>query len=103
MPGPVVTTPLGLQDVAGHRAVAVVSPNTRVRGQLGFVATVADQLLFAGPPSVSGRWLVGNTRTFVGGVATISASAAGITVSAAPPSTVGPILIVQPDGRIRST
>jgi hypothetical protein len=102
MPGPAVTTPLGLQDVAGHRAVAVVSPNTRSRGQLGFLATAADQLIVAGPPSVSGRWLVGNTRTFVGGVPTISASSAGITLSAAPVSTVGPILIVQPDGRIRS-
>src|SRR5688572_17322005 len=102
MPGPAATTPLGLQDATGARAVGVVTPNTRSKGALGFLATVADQPLFAGPSAI-GRWIVPNTRTFIGGVPTISTSSTGITISPAPPTTIGPMLVVQPDARIRST
>jgi len=83
------------------RAPAAITPNARVRGAAGFVGTVADTLLFSNPVSVTGQWTVPDTRTFVGGVPTVSTSSAGIALHPVT-GTTGPINLVQPDTRLRS-
>lgn len=104
MAGNTSTTAFGVQDPTAMRAVAVISPNTRARGAGGFLHTVADQPIFPVPPcpAATGRWLVPDTRTFAAGVPTISTSAVGITIN--PPTSIyTPMMVVQPDPRIRST
>ena len=105
MAGPIQTTPLGVQDSAGIRAVSQISPNTRVKTATGFVGTVADTVVFSGLPptlSVTGRWTTPNQRCRVQGMATISVSSIGIT-TAAPPASPGPMAVVQPDTRVTAS
>ena len=103
MAGQVQTIPLGVQDSAGVRSVGKISPNTRVKASTGFVGTVADTILFPGPPtsSVTGQWVVPNQRCLVNGIPTISVSSVGIAFAATvPPGSTGPMVVVQPDPRV---
>jgi hypothetical protein len=99
MAGPTLTSPQGIQDSSGARAVAVLSPNTRARGTAGLLATVLDTVIV---PGGTGTWIVPDQRVTVGGAQTISASASGV-VAYPPPKPPGTMLVVQPDTRIRST
>ena len=104
MAGPVQTIPAGVQDSAKVRGVGKISPNTRVKTATGFVGTVADTILFPGPPStlsVTGRWVLPNQRCLVNGTPTISESSKGIAFAATvPPGSTGPMEVVQPDPRV---
>lgn len=110
MPGPTTTTPpFGVQDPAGARALAVLGPNTRVRGAQGFAGTAVDALIFPGPLSVLGKWIVPNTRVEIGGVRTVGATSQGIAYALitglGPPflSPNGPMVVSTPDTRITNT
>ena len=101
MAGNIENSPTGVQDASGARATAALGPNNRVSTATGRLGTIADQLLFAGP-SVTGRWFMGDTRVRVCGVPTISASSVGLTLLP-DGSTLGPMIVVQGDSRVRST
>lgn len=96
--------PFGVQDSTGVRGVGKISPNMRVKTTTGFVGTVADTILFPGPPftlSVTGQWVVPNQRCLVHGTPTISVSSVGIAIAATvPPGSTGPMVVVQPDSRV---
>ncbi len=109
MAGPVQTLPFGVQvpgigvPISWVPGVAKISPNARVKATTGLLGTVADTVVFPGPPVTSfvvGRWLVPNQRCRVGGLPTISTSAAGraFTSSATP----GPMRVIQGDPRVRA-
>jgi hypothetical protein len=111
MPGPISTTPPGIQDPLGARATAVLGPNTRVRGAQGFVGTAADTVLFPGgppPAAVVGRWIVPNTRVLVGGVPTVGAASQGLAFTIVPfPSptlvAIGPMIASTSDPKINNS
>jgi hypothetical protein len=104
VPGPTSTTPLGVQDATGKRAVSSVTPNTRVKASSGFLATVADQLLFPDPPGPStfGIWLVGDARVRVCGIPSVSVGSIGLSFKSPSLPPVGPLTVVQPDPRVES-
>lgn len=108
MPGPVSTTPFGIQDVLLTRAVAVIGPNTRVKGAQGLMGTAVDQIIFGGtfyPTTLIGKWLVPNTRVQIGGVPTVGVSSLGMSytlVNGALLAT-GPLFVSQPDTKIHNT
>lgn len=97
MAGPTVTQPSQLL-AGGAPASAIVTPNVRVRGQSGYVATAADGLLF---PGATGSFVVPNLRTRTLGVPMISVSGAGLAVTVAA-GTPLPISVAWGDSRIRS-
>ena len=106
MPGPLVTTPFGVQDQLGVRAVAKISPNNRAITSTGSISTVADVYMFPFPtsPSLIGMWVTPNTRVLAGGVPTVGQTSVGITytpVPGPPPALVpfGPMLPVNGDPR----
>ncbi len=103
MPGPVSTTPFGIQGPLGLMALAVFGPNTRVKGAQGLMGTAVDQVLF--PFSIFGQWIVPNTRVQIGGVPTVGASSQGMTyiVVNGVPAPIGPMFVFQPDTRISNT
>jgi hypothetical protein len=107
MAGPVSTTPFGIQDVLVTRAVAVIGPNTRVKGTQGLMGTAVDQLIFGGayPTTLIGKWLVPNTRVQISGVPTVGVSSVGmgyVLVNGALLPT-GPLFVSQPDTKISNT
>lgn len=103
MPGPLATTPLGVQDSLGFRAIAKISPNTRALASTGFASTVFDTYLFPVPltPNIIGQWVVPNTRVLVNGVPTVGQSSVGLTYAPSPTglTPTGPMLPVQGDPR----
>lgn len=108
MPGPVSTTPpFGVQDILTARAVAVIGPNTRVKGAQGLMGTAVDQLIFPGafPASMIGKWLVPNTRVQIGGVPTVGVSSLGMsyTFFMGMPFQLGPLYVSQPDTKVHNT
>ena len=107
MPGPVSTTPFGIQDILTMRAVAVIGPNTRVKGAQGLMGTAVDQLIFPGayPAPMLGKWLVPNTRVQIGGVPTVGVSSLGMsyTFTNGVPYQLGPLFVSQPDTKINNT
>jgi hypothetical protein len=80
----------------GAPGTAMVGPNTRVKGQLGFLGVQADALTFAGG---TGAWTSVNTRTRSQGVFLVSQSSVG---SAVIGNSTPPVLVVTGDPRIRS-
>jgi hypothetical protein len=76
----------------------MLGPNTRVKGQLGFLGTQADALTFAGG---TGAWIAPNTRTRCQGVFLVSQSSVGSAINSATGATV-PVIVVTGDPRIRS-
>lgn len=97
MAGNTVDLPQDFQ--ASAPGSAMIGPNTRVKGQPGFLGTQADSLLFS--DGAVGSWIVPNTRTRIMGNFMISASSQGM---AQPPGTVPPVpvLVVVGDAKIRS-
>lgn len=91
-----------VSDSVGARAASSISPNTRVRGSAGLLATQVDALLFPGSPSVNGQWLLGDQRVRVAGLPSISLGASGLTTSPSIGS-VGPMLVAEGDTRIGSS
>jgi hypothetical protein len=89
-----------VQDPSGARATSAVSPNTRVRGTNGFVATMADVLVFPGPVFVSGLWTIPNTRVSIAGVRVVDATSQGLAISSPGPTVSGPLVVVESDRRI---
>ena len=105
MAAPVQTLALGVQDSFAVRAVAKLSPNTRVRGTTDFVGTALDVVTFPGPPltiSLVGQWIVPNTRCFANFLPTINQPSAGLATTITAGITV-PMIVVQPDTRIFTT
>lgn len=102
MPGAVTNPPLGVQEPKNVRAVSALSPNTRVSGTNGKLATVADVLVFPGPAplAVSGVWTIPNFRVSIGGVRALSATSQGIALTTVGPPTVGPMIVSGSDTRI---
>jgi hypothetical protein len=86
------------QVTGGAPGAAVISANTRVKGQPGMLGTQADSLTFTN--GGTGAWAVPNTRTMIQGVFVVSASSQGI---AQPPSpSPVPIVVAGGDARISS-
>ena len=103
MPGAVTNPPFGVQDPVGLRALAAISPNTRVRGSNGTIATQADVVMFPGvtPTSVTCMWTVPNARVSISGVRVITATSQGLALTTAPAvPTVGPTIVSISDLRI---
>lgn len=111
MPGRAATGPFGISDPTNVRAVAVIGPNTRVKGAKGKVGTALDVVIFPGafyPDSMLGLWIVPNTRVAVGGVPTVGATSQGLAFSVAyfpGPITiaVGPMSVPTPDPKLKNT
>jgi hypothetical protein len=101
MPGNLQTTPAGVQDVQSVRAQVTISPNLRVETASGFVGTIADVLQFNTPLSVTGMWTVPEARLLVCGVPAIAATGVGVTLNPVTGS-IGPMIVVQPDGAVRT-
>jgi hypothetical protein len=97
MSGFTVDLPAHIQ--AGAPGVAMVGPNTRVKGQPGFLGTQMDALSFSN--GGAGTWIVPNTRTRILGAFTVSQSSQGTATVPGVPSPV-PVLAVTGDPRIRS-
>jgi hypothetical protein len=95
MAGFTVNQPVHMQG-AGV-GTAMLGPNVRARGQLGFLGTSQDALIFT---NGTGFWTAPNVRTRVLGVFMVSQSSVGQAVAPGP-STV-PVLVVGGDPRIRS-
>jgi hypothetical protein len=85
----------------GAPGTTMVGPNTRVKGEGGFLGTQSDALMFA--HGGAGNWLVANTRVRVAGVFTVSATAQGTSVIPGPPPVTVPVTIVPGNPKIRST
>lgn len=96
MAGPTVNQPQQIQ--ADSPGVAMVGPNTRVKGQPGFLGTQVDALMFSS--GSTGIWVAPNTRTRTSGVFLVSQSSQGtaVTLSGSP----SPVIVTSGDGRIRS-
>jgi hypothetical protein len=75
---------------------AMVGPNTKVKGQLGFLGTQADALTFA---AATGAWTAPNVRTRTQGVFLISQSSVGTAATSGGPV---PVLVINGDPKIRS-
>ena len=101
MAGNLQTDPLGIQDSLGVRATSKVTTNTRVTGSQIPLGMVTDTVVFSSPASVTGQWTMPDQRTFVNHIPTISQSSTGITINPTT-GTVGPMLVVQPDMRLRN-
>jgi hypothetical protein len=88
------------QMLSGAPGTSMLGPNTKVKGEGGFLGTQADALLFA--HGGTGNWIAPNQKVRVGGVFTISASSQGTSV---PPATgtPTPITVVPGNPKIRST
>jgi hypothetical protein len=89
---------LGIQGPPGMRAVSMVGPNQRASTTLGAIGTVADVVMFSNPVSVTGQWIVPNTRVFASGVPTVGGASTGIALHPVT-GTMGPMTAVQPDTR----
>jgi hypothetical protein len=87
------------QLTAGAPGAVYVGPNTRVKGQLGFLATQVDTVTFGN--GAVGQWAAPNVRTKIVGNFAISQSAQGLAQPPTPTSPV-PIVVVTGDPRIRS-
>jgi hypothetical protein len=103
MPGAVTNPPFGVQDPLGARPLAAISPNTRVRGSNGTIATQADAVMFPGawPTSVTCMWTIPNARVSISGVRVITATSQGLALTTPPgPPTIGPVIVAISDLRI---
>jgi len=92
---------VGLTDSTSIPAVAVVSPNLRVKTTLGFVSTMADVTQFPGP-NVIGTWIVPAMRCTVGAVPAINATCTSIAFTFTPLTgfvPTGPMTMWSPDAR----
>ena len=108
MPGRAITGPFGISDALNVRAVAILGPNSRVKGAKGKVGTLLDVVMYPGvsyPASTTGIWIFGNTRVTASGVPTVGATSQGITfglVSGVPTPT-STMSAITPDPRIKNT
>jgi hypothetical protein len=89
----------GAQVLAGAPGTVFLGPNTRVKGQLGFVTVQVDAVNFAN--GAIGFWVAPNVRTRVLGSFMVSQSGQGI-AQPPPPAPPVPITVVTGDPRIRS-
>lgn len=101
MAGNLQTISLGVQDSLGVPAPSKISANTRVKGTLDFIGTVADTVVFSSPTSVTGQWTIPDQRTMVNFIPTISQSSTGISINPVI-GTIGPMLVVQPDAKMQN-
>ena len=94
-----------IRSPTGTPALAIVSPNTRVAGQLGAVGTAVDVVLMQPPDFVSANWLVPDRRTFVQGIPTVSRASVGVVyaVVSGVLTAVGPPFIPAGDPRLRTS
>ena len=96
MASPFVTLAAGVMS-AGAPAAAMVTTNTRVKTQLGFIGLATDALQFAGP-MVTGSWTSSNLRVKVNGTPTVSATATGLASEPVTPSSA-PVTVSSGDPR----
>ena len=110
MAGPINTTPTGVQDSLGVRAIGRIPANSRVITPTGAVGVVFDVVLFPGTPdtktTVIGQWILPNQRTRANGMPTIGSSSVGIAyaiVTLPAPTLVpnGTIRVVQGNPRTK--
>ena len=94
------TVNLPAHILAEAPGVSMVGPNTRVKGQPGFLGTQQDFLSFSN--GATGSWTVPNTRTRILGAFMVSQSSQGIAAVPNPSPHSAPVLVVQGDPRIRS-
>jgi hypothetical protein len=97
MSGFTINLPAHIQALAP--GVSMVGPNTRVKGQPGFLGTQLDFLSFAN--GGTGSWAVPNVRTRISGAFMVSQSSQGLAALPNPPFSAA-ILAVNGDPRIRS-
>ena len=93
---PIVTLPAGIM-AAGAPASAVVTTNTRVKTQMGYVGIATDVLQFPGP-MVTGAWTVPNTRCKVGQLPTVSQASVGVATN--PVGATAPVSVTMGDARV---
>ena len=102
-----VDSPQQLTDALGVQPLGSLSPNIRVRGSFGFVATQADFVIFPAAPNVFATWLSGTKRTRANGLPMINSTSQGVTyvpVPGTPPfSPSGPVLIPAANPRVRTS
>jgi hypothetical protein len=98
MAGNAVT--LAAHVISAGTAVAMIGPNTRVKGQPGFAGTQVDVMPMShgGAP---GQWVVPNTRTRIVGNFMVSQSSQGFSVTPTVPPVTTPIVVPAGDARIR--
>jgi hypothetical protein len=95
-----LTVDLPAHILAEAPGVTMVGPNTRVKGQPGFLGTQQDFLSFSN--GATGSWTVPNTRTRILGAFMISQSSQGLAAVPNPVPHSAPVLVTQGDARIRS-
>jgi hypothetical protein len=100
MASPLVTLAAGVMS-AGGPAAAMITTNTRVKTQLGFVGLATDVLQFSGP-MVTGSWTSANARVKVNGTPTVSATATGVASNPSVPSSA-PVTVSSGDPRAKGS
>ena len=85
---------------AGSPAMSVVTTNSRVKAQSGYLALQTDVPTFPGPP-VTGTWLVAATRVFVQQIPVVPQTASGTAVIPPPTSSTVPMSVTLGDGRVQ--
>jgi hypothetical protein len=96
MAGFTVDLPLQIQAVAP--GTVMLGPNTRVKGQLGFLGTQVDALTFSS--GATGFWAAPNTRTRT--LAGFLVSQSSMAQAVLPNGVAVPVLVPSGDPRIRS-
>lgn len=99
MAAAVLTIPAGVN--AGSPATSIVSTNTRVRSQSGFLSLQSDVPQFPGP-AVTGVWTVAAARTFVQSVPVVTQNAVGVATIPGPPGTT-PMSVTMGDARVKAS
>ena len=92
---PTVTLAAGV--MAGGRAAAFVTANSRVKSQTGFLGLQTDIVQFAGPMA-TGTWVTAATRVKVNQVPVVLQSSTGTAVSPAPAT--APMSVTIGDSRV---
>lgn len=95
----VQTYPFGIVDSLSIPALAVVPANFRVTATGLPLGVVGDVVQFAGAPTLTGSWVIGNLRVSVNGLPVIDTTVQGISVLAIG-TPGGPIRVQTPDPRV---
>jgi hypothetical protein len=96
MAPPLVTLAAGI-NAAGGPAAAMVTTNTRVKTQTGYLGLATDVLQFSGP-MVTGAWTATNSRVCVNHVPTVSSASTGLASNPSPAS--APVTVTTGDSRV---
>ncbi len=102
MPGGLQAGSQSVGDGTGAPASAIVTTNTRVQINAGYVGLVSDTVSFSGS-STMGNWVVGATRVTVSGTPVVNATATGLSFLVTPTGTVptSPMHVILPDSRVQ--